>query len=98
MVFLCPFLGERNEEAACFDADRSDLPGTVQNEFYLPASVPAVFLHGRFARRGNCAVMAAPTFVETTMQILHRGIFMPALHEGRAGCSQGIQTPGKPLV
>jgi hypothetical protein len=21
-----------------------------------------------------------------------------ALHEGQAGCSQGIQTPGKPLV
>jgi NADH:ubiquinone oxidoreductase subunit 3 (subunit A) len=52
VVFLCPFLGEcneENEEAACFDAghaDRSDQPGTVQNEFYLPASVPAVFLHG----------------------------------------------------
>ena len=24
--------------------------------------------------------------------------FMPALYEGQAGCSQGIQTPGKPLV
>ena len=81
VVFSCPFLGERNEEAACFDAGRadcSDQPGTVQGELHLPASVPAVFLHGRFTRRGNCAVMAAPTFVETTMQILHRGIFMPA--------------------
>ena len=24
--------------------------------------------------------------------------FMPALYEGQAGCSQGIQTPDKPLV
>jgi len=23
---------------------------------------------------------------------------MPALYKGQAGCSQGIQTPGKPLV
>ena len=41
--------------------------------------------------------MAAPTFVETTMHT-HRGFFMPALYEGQAGYSQGIQTPGKPLV
>jgi hypothetical protein len=53
VVFSCPFLGGCNEESACFDAchfDRVDQPGTVQNEFYLPASVPAVFLHGRFAQ------------------------------------------------
>ena len=81
VVFSCPFLGGCNEEAACFDAGRadcSDQPGTVQGELHLPASVPAVVLHGRFTRRGDCAVMAASTFVETTMQILHRGIFMPA--------------------
>lgn len=29
--------------------------------------------------------MAAPTFVETTMQILHRGIFMPAFDRMRSG-------------
>ena len=87
MVFLCPFLGERNEEAACFDAghaDRSDQPGTVQNEFYLPASVPAVFLHGRFARRGNCAVMAAPTFVETTMHTHRVFLCLPCMRGRRA--------------
>ena len=88
MVFSCPFLGERNEEAACFYAGRadcSDQPGTVQGELHLPASVPAVFLHGRFARRGNCAVMAAPTFVETTMQILHRGFLcLPCMRGRRA--------------
>ena len=33
----------------------------------------------------------------TTMHT-HRGFFMPALYEGQAGCSQGIQTLGKPLV
>lgn len=41
--------------------------------------------------------MAAPTFVETTEQICIV-FFMPALYEGQAGCPQGIQTPGKPLV
>lgn len=59
VVFSCQFLGERNEEAACFDAGRadcSDQPGTVQVELHLPAPVPAVFLHGRFAQRGGKAV------------------------------------------
>ena len=80
-MFFHAHLGGCNEEAACFDAghaDRSDQPGTVQNEFYLPAPVPAVFLNGRFVRRGNCAVMAAPTFVETTMHA-HRGFSCPFL-------------------
>ena len=78
-------------------ADRSDQPGTVQGELHLPAPVPAVFLHGRFAQRGNCAVMAAPTFVENH-DAQRTVVFMPVLYEGQAGCSQGIQTPGKPLV
>ena len=85
VVFSCPFLGERNEEAACFDAGRadcSDQPGTVQGELHLPAPVPAVFLHGRFAQRGNCAVMAAPTFVETTMHT-HRGFLCLSCMRGR---------------
>lgn len=87
VVFSCPFLGGCNEEAACFDAghaDRSDRPGTVQGELYLPASVPAVFLHGRFTRRGNCAVMAAPTFVETTMHTHRVFLCLPCMRGRRA--------------
>ena len=37
-------------------------PEQFKMNYYLPAPVPAVFLHGRFARRGNCAVKAAPTY------------------------------------
>jgi hypothetical protein len=90
VVFSCPFLGKRNEEnkeAACFDAghaDRSDRPGTVQNEFYLPAPVPAVLLHGRFALRGNCAVKVAPTFVETTMHTHRVFLCLPCMRGRRA--------------
>lgn len=98
VVFSCPFLGERNEEAACFDAghaDRSDQPGTVQGELHLPASVPAVFLHGRFTRRGNCAVMAAPTFVETTMHTHRVFLCLPCMRGGLfAGHSNTGQTTG----
>ena len=53
VVFSCPFLGGYNEESACPDAchfDRVDQPGTVQGELHLPAPVPAVLLHGRFAQ------------------------------------------------
>lgn len=51
-------------------------PEQFKVNYICPRQYRLCFLHGRFTRRGDCAVMAAPTFVETTMHA-HRGFFMP---------------------